>query len=215
MELYFDTVDLDEIQKAVDTGLIKGVTTTPTFLLKDGIKNPIEFYSKIREIFRGDLQVEALGSTPKEIGETVERVFESGLSNVTFKVPVTWHGLKAVKENAEKFKFNVHLVYNVNQAILAAECGASIVCPLMGRFDDYGGNSYELLCRIKEALSKNRYETKVMASSIRHPKHVETAFLAAADIVTVPPSVFWMLLDTPYTQDGIAKFETDLSSVLS
>ena len=213
MELYIDTVVLDDIAKACETGLIKGITTTPTFFARDGFKDPIQFYKKMREIFDGDLQVEALGTDTDEIKASIDEILGAGLNNLTFKTPVNWHGLKAVKTYSKEHKFNVHLVYNVNQAILAADCGAAVVCPLMGRFDDYGGESYELLCSIKEALVKNGYDTKVMASSIRHPKHVEMAFQVPADIVTIPPKVFWNLLKSPYTQDGISKFEADLKDV--
>jgi len=213
MELYIDTVILEDIKKACKTGLIKGITTTPTFFARDGFTDPIQFYKKMREIFDGDLQVEALGSDPDEIKASIDEILRAGLDNLTFKTPVNWQGLKTVKMYSGDYKFNVHLVYTVNQAVLAADCGAAIVCPLMGRFDDYGGDSYALLCSIKEALVKNGFDTKVMASSIRHPKHVEVAFQVPADIVTIPPKVFWNLLESPYTQDGIVKFEADLKAV--
>ena len=213
MELYIDTVDIDEIKKASDTGLIKGITTTPTFFARDGYKDPIQFYKKMREIFDGDIQVEALGSDTSQIKESIEETINAGLDNLTFKTPVNWQGLKFVKKYSKEYRFNVHLVYNINQAILAADCGAAVICPLMGRLDDYGGNSYEFLSSIKETLYKNGYDTKIMASSIRHPKHVEMAFRVAVDIVTIPPKVFWSLIESPFTEDGIKKFEKDLNAV--
>lgn len=213
MELYIDTVILEDIKKACETGLIRGITTTPTFFARDGFKDPIQFYKKMRQIFDGDLHVEALGSDSNEIKASIDEILAAGLDNLTFKTPINWQGLKVVRNYSQEHRFNVHLVYNVNQAVMAADCGAAIVCPLMGRFDDYGGESYELLCSIKEALHKNGFDTKVMASSIRHPKHVEMAFQVPADIVTIPPRVFWTLLESPYTQDGIDKFETDLKAV--
>ena len=213
MELYIDTVDIDEIKKASDTGLIKGITTTPTFFARDGYKDPIQFYKKMREIFDGDIQVEALGSDTSQIKASIDEIINAGLENLTFKTPVNWQGLKFVKKYSKEYRFNVHLVYNINQAILAADCGAAVICPLMGRLDDYGGDSYELLSSIKETLIKNGYDTKIMASSIRHPKHVEMAFRVAVDIVTIPPKVFWSLIESPFTEDGIKKFEKDLNAV--
>jgi len=213
MELYIDTVVLDEVRKACETRLIKGITTTPTFFAREGYKNPIQFYKKIRQIFDGDLQVEVLGSKPDEIKRGIEEIMKSGIDNITFKTPATWAALKLVKEYASTYRFNVHLVYNVTQAVLAADCGATCVCPLMGRCDDYGGDSSKLLYDIKTALTKNNYDTKVMASSIRHPDHVHIAFLAAVDIVTIPPKVFWNLLESPYTKEGILKLEKDLKVI--
>ena len=213
MELYIDTVEIDEIKKASNTGLIKGVTTTPTFFARDGYKDPIQFYKKMREIFDGDIQVEALGSDIGQIKASIDEIINAGLDNLTFKTPVNWHGLKFVKKYSKDYRFNVHLVYNINQAILAADCGAAVICPLMGRLDDYGGDSYELLSSIKETLIKNGYDTKIMASSIRHPKHVEMAFRVAVDIVTIPPKVFWSLIESPFTEDGIKRFEKDLNAV--
>lgn len=213
MKIYIDTVKIKEIEKVLDTGLISGITTTPTFFARDGYKNPVEFYKKMREVFDGDIQVEALGKSVEGIESSIKEILDSGLTNLTFKTPVTWAGIKTVKQYSSKYKFNVHLVYNVNQAMIAAESGAQIVCPLMGRYDDYGGDSMRLLLDIKETLIANNYDTNVMASSIRHPKHVENAFKAKADIITIPPKVFWSLLETPLTQDGIDKFEKDLESV--
>ena len=213
MQIYIDTVIIEEISKADSTGLISGVTTTPTFLARDGFKDPISYYKKIRENYSGDLQVEAMGSDVNEIKKTINDIEKAELQNITYKMPIDWNGIKILKDLSNKHKFNLHLVYNLNQAMIAALNGASIVCPLMGRFDDSGGDSYKLLSEIKNCFLKYNLNTRIMASSIRNNLHVENAFKSQSDIITIPPKIFWSLLDSSLTEDGIKKFEIDLKKI--
>src|SRR5690606_35457191 len=133
--------------------------------------------------------------------------------NVTIKVPMTKEGLKAVKTFAsEGIKTNVTLIFNPNQALLAARSGATYVSPFIGRLDDIGQNGLDLISTIAEIFEVHNIETEIIAASVRHPQHVTEAALRGAHIATVPYKVLMQLVNHPLTDQGIEKFLADWNS---
>jgi len=211
MRLFLDSSDLNEIEKFSDLGLISGVTTNPTHLVKYGIKDDLDFVKRVR-IINSNLEIhtEAFGLTEKEIVSEVDRIKDGKYVreyNLVYKIPFSLEGLKVIKRR--DIRTNIHLVYSVNQAILAAVAGATYICILVGRGSDVGYNMIKLIEDIKEAYEKNKIPTKIMFSSVRSPKHVERAFRLGVDVVTIPTKVLEKMFDNAMTERGILAFKND------
>ena len=134
--------------------------------------------------------------------------------NMVVKIPMTIEGLKAVKVlSAEGIKTNVTLIFTANQAILAANAGATYVSPFLGRLDDISQAGIDLIRDIAEIFRIYGYETEIIAASIRNPIHVTDCALAGADIATIPYHVIEVMTKHPLTDQGIAKFQKDYIAV--
>jgi len=208
MKFFIDTANIDEIKEANALGIVAGVTTNPSLVAKEGVS----FHDRLKEITK-----EISGSVSAEvIAEDAEGMIQEGKElaeiapNITVKVPMTLEGLKAVNVFSEAdIKTNVTLIFNANQALLAARAGATYVSPFIGRLDDIGQDGMDLIATISDIFDLHGVETEIIAASIRHPLHVTEAALAGADIATIPYSVLGTLVKHPLTDQGIEKFLAD------
>lgn len=211
MKFFVDTVNLEEIKLANALGVLSGVTTNPTLVAKEGAS----FHDRLREIAE-----EVSGSVSAEVvSDQAEEMVEEGkelakiASNITVKVPMTLEGLKAVKVLSElNIKTNVTLIFNVNQALLAARAGATYVSPFIGRLDDIGHSGMDLIGKIAEIFDRHKIQTRIIAASIRHPLHITEAAQQGAHIATVPFDVLRKLVEHPLTDTGIQRFLADWNS---
>jgi len=212
MRLFLDTADIDEIREINRWGVLSGVTTNPSLVAKQN-DDPEAVWKEILAEVDGDISLE---TTELEADAMVEQGI--GLAqmapNAVVKVPMTPEGLTAGKRlMTDGIKINVTLVFSPAQAILAAEIGAYIVSPFIGRIDDMAGDGMHALRQICEIYEVQGYETNVLAASLRHPMHVVEAGLAGADIATMPYAVFKQLVKHPLTDIGLAKFLEDWQSL--
>ena len=207
MDLYLDSVDFKEIERAVEFGFIKGLTTTPTFMHRHGITDIDGAIVKLSGMVP-ELQVEALGETVDSILAEADRILKLPLKREpVFKVPISNAGVTACQRLTEKgHRVNVHLIYTLNQAYMAIEAGAAFVCPLAGRLQDQGHDAIKLFEQCVDVIERHNYSSKVMFSSVRHPEHVRQALLAGAHVCTVPLSVLNHLCDNSLTAIGTAQF---------
>jgi len=208
MELFVDSVDIEEIRVAADLGFLEGITTTPTFMHRQGIK---DVYGAIVDIsgLANQFHVEALGETCDQITREADRISKlPGLKKTpVFKIPVNNEGLKAGSKLVKSgYKTNIHLVYTLNQAYMAAESGAAYICPLLGRLHDQGHDAFALIEQAVAMVERYHYPTKIMASSIRHPEHVRMAILSGAHAATIPWKVLKILTNNALTDLGIDDF---------
>ena len=208
MRLFLDTADIEEIREINRWGVLSGVTTNPSLVAKEG-QDPDIVWKEILETVDGDISLE---TTEPE----ADAMYEQGLvlaqmaPNAVVKVPMTDEGLSAGKRLVDDgIKINVTLVFSPAQAILAAEIGAYIVSPFLGRLDDVGSDGMGMLRAITEIYAVQGYTTNVLAASLRHPMHVIESALAGADIATMPYDVFTKLVKHPLTDQGLEKFQTD------
>lgn len=208
MELYLDSANLSEIEEAFKLGFLTGLTTTPTFMHRDGVTDIDGLILKLADMVP-ILQVEALGETAEEIVAEAHRQLEMGLKKEksVFKIPVSLEGVKACKIlSDEGIMVNVHLVYTLQQAYMAMEAGATYVCPLVGRLQDQGHDALELVSQCVEAVNYYGYDTKIMFSSVRYPEHVRNALNAGVHVCTVPWKVMSKLTDNNFTTVGTDQF---------
>ncbi|GAB3789328.1 fructose-6-phosphate aldolase [Virgibacillus kimchii] len=208
MKFFIDTANIEEIKEANELGILDGVTTNPSLVSKEGVS----FHDRLREI-----TAEVSGSVSAEvIAEDAEGMISEGKElaaiapNITVKVPMTLEGLKAVKAFSDlNIKTNVTLIFNANQALLAARAGATYVSPFLGRLDDIGHDGMELIATISEIFEKHDIRAQIIAASIRHPLHVIDAAMNGAHIATIPYKVLEQLVKHPLTDQGIEKFLAD------
>lgn len=214
MEFFIDTAKVEDIKKANDMGVICGVTTNPSLIAKEG-RDFNEVISEIASIVDGPISGEVKATTTDAEGMIAEgREIAKIHPNMVVKIPMTVEGLKAVKAlTAEGIKTNVTLVFNANQALLAARAGATYVSPFVGRLDDINMPGVELIQTIADIFAIHGIETQIIAASIRNPIHVIDCALAGADIATVPYSVIEQMTKHPLTDQGIVKFQADYKAV--
>ncbi|MEJ1965390.1 MAG: transaldolase family protein [Gammaproteobacteria bacterium] len=207
MKLFLDSVDFAEIREAFQLGFLTGLTTTPTFMHRHGITDIDAAIVELSGLVP-ELQVEALGETHDQIVAEAERLLTLPLKKEpVFKIPISNHGVRACSTLVRKgHRVNVHLVYTLSQAYMAAEAGASYVCPLAGRLQDQGHDAAALIEQCVAMVNRYRYETMVMFSSVRHADHVRQALVAGAHVCTVPWGVMKKLNDNALTELGTAQF---------
>lgn len=216
MKFFVDTADVDEIRKANDMGVICGVTTNPSLIAKSG-RDFAEVIKEITSIVDGPISGEVKATTEDAEGMIAEgREIAAIHPNMVVKIPMTVEGLKAVKVLAsEGIKTNVTLIFTANQALLAAEAGASYVSPFLGRLDDISQPGIDLVRTIAEIFDIYGYDTEIIAASVRNPIHVTDCALAGADIATVPYKVIEQMTKHPLTDQGIEKFKKDYLATLA
>lgn len=208
MELYLDSVNLKEIEEAFNLGTLAGLTTTPTFMHREGIKDVDSMILKLSKMVPV-LQVEALGKTAEEVLKEAERLINLGLSPKTtvFKIPVSLEGIRACKMLRNKgLLVNVHLIYTLQQAYMAANAGATYACPLVGRLQDQGHDALALIEQCVEMVYQYGYDTKIMFSSVRTAEHVRNAINLGVQTITVPWSILKKLTDNNFTDLGTKQF---------
>ena len=215
MKIFLDTAEVDEIAKAHETGLLNGITTNPTLIKRSG-RDPVEVIKEMSSIFTTveSISAEVVADTAEEMVDQAQAF--NGLWNVTIKVPCTVEGLKACTALAvNNYKVNVTLVFSVAQAILAEKAGASYVSPFVGRWMDNSVDGVELIKNIRQVYTGDgRFTTtQILGASVRDVRQVEQCALAGADIVTIPPKVFWAMYNNVLTDKGLEQFQKDWDSV--
>ena len=210
MKIFLDTAEVEQIIDGYKTGLVDGVTTNPTLILRSG-RNQQEV---IEEIYQAcpnleSISAEVVADTADEMVEQAQPFIDLS-DNVTIKVPCTREGLKACYElSHDGILTNVTLVFSVSQAILAAKAGASYVSPFVGRVDD---NSFGGLCLVKDIANtykRHDVETQILAASIRNVRDVGRAFEYGANVCTIPVKVFDKMYDHVLTEKGLELFNND------
>jgi TalC/MipB family fructose-6-phosphate aldolase len=211
MELYLDSANLKEIEEGFKLGFLTGLTTTPTFMQREGITDIDGTIVKLSKIVPV-LQIEALGNTAEEVVEEAVRQLNLGLdpAKTVFKIPVSLEGLRACRMLRNKgLLVNVHLVYTLQQAYMAMQAGATYVCPLVGRLQDQGHDAVALVEQCVKAVERYKYDTKIMFSSVRNSEHVRNALTAGAHTITVPLKILKTLTENNFTTIGTEQFLTD------
>ena len=215
MKLFLDCSDAEFIRDAYSTGLIDGVTTNPSLMLKAG-KDPREVLKEISDIFpfHASVSAEVIGDSVEEMLEMADDYIEIG-PNITIKVPLTPEGLKVCKDlSTDDVAVNVTLCFSTAQAILAAKAGATYVSPFVGRVYDQSFDVLKLIYEISDVYATHKQKTEVLAASIRDVHQVASCFRVGADICTIPSKIFSGMYKHILTDQGIAKFDEDWTKLV-
>jgi len=208
MKFFADTAEIDEITALAETGMVDGVTTNPSLILKSG-RDILEVTREICALVDGPVSAEVVSLVADDMiaeGRKLAKIAD----NIAVKVPLTWDGLRACKVlTGEGNMVNVTLCFSANQALLAAKAGATFISPFVGRLDDINLDGIDLIADIRTIYDNYDFETQILAASARTVNHISDCALVGADIVTAPPAVLRKLVDHPLTDKGLATFMED------
>jgi transaldolase len=208
MKIFLDTANIDSIKKFVDLGIVDGITTNPSLLLKEN-KDPIDAMKRIVKLVDGPVSLEVVATEYDNIMEESLKLANYG-DNVVVKIPMNSAGLKAINSLSKRsIKTNVTLIFSANQALLAAKAGATYVSPFIGRLDDIGHDGLTVISDIVQIFSNYDITTQVLVASIRHPIHVIESAKLGADVVTLPPEILQKMIHHTLTDKGLDIFLAD------
>ena len=213
MKIFLDTADTRIIGKHfIETGLIDGVTTNPSLIMKSG-QQPETVYFDLFKLGVKDISMEVVSNSSQGMLEEADRLVNKFHDVVTIKVPCTREGLIACKQLSDRgIRVNVTLIFSASQAILSAKAGATYISPFVGRVDDQRFGGCNLIKRIREVLPYDKCE--ILSASIRSVGDVEHSFAQGADICTMPPTVFEKMYDHILTEKGLQLFDIDYKKTL-
>lgn len=208
MKFFVDTADVDEIRELADTGLLDGVTTNPSLIMKSG-RDIMEVTKEICGLTDGPVSAEVTAMDYDGMMKEAA-VLAKIADNVCIKLPLTMAGMKACKAlTSQGHQTNVTLCFSATQALLAAKAGATYISPFIGRLDDMGIDGMELIEDIRTIYDNYGYDTQILAASIRTINHVKDSAIAGADVATIPPSTLKALVKHPLTDKGLDAFMAD------
>ncbi|WP_158854757.1 fructose-6-phosphate aldolase [Halorhabdus sp. CUG00001] len=208
MRTYIDSAFVDEVREADELGLVDGVTTNPS-LVSSTDRQYRDIIDELDEFVDGPISVEVIATDYEGMLEEA-REYDTWGDNIAVKLPMTRDGMKALQTlTAEGVQTNITLVFSVNQALIAAKNGATMVSPFIGRLDDNGHDGVGLIEDIRTVYDNYGFETDILAASIRNPRHVQAVAKAGSDIVTLPPDVADAMFDHPRTDSGLEAFLDD------
>ena len=208
MKFFVDTAEIDDIRELNETGMVDGVTTNPSLIMKSG-RDIAEVTKEICSIVDGPVSAETVAEDAEGMIAEGRHLAEIA-PNIAVKVPLTWAGLKACKTLTSEGKMvNVTLCFSANQALLAAKAGATFISPFIGRLNDISLDGMELIAEIRQIYDNYHFSTEILAASIRSVNHVKAAEMIGADVMTAPPSVIRKLADHPLTDKGLEAFMAD------
>jgi transaldolase len=208
MQLFLDTTDTAVLRELARTGMVDGVTTNPSLIMKSG-RPMLEVIAEICDIVEGPVSAEVAAITADDMIAEGSRLALVA-PNVVVKAPLTPEGLIATRElSRQGVQVNVTLCFTAAQALLAAKAGAAYISPFIGRLDDLGEDGMELIAEIRTVYDNYDFDTEILAASIRSVDHVRRAALVGADCATIPPAIFQELFKHPLTEKGLEQFLSD------
>ncbi|MBD3677782.1 MAG: fructose-6-phosphate aldolase [Rhodobacteraceae bacterium] len=208
MKFFVDTADVDAIRELNSLGMVDGVTTNPSLIMKSG-RDIKEVTKEICDMIDGPVSAETVALDAE--GMVAEgRELAKIAQNITIKVPLTWDGLKACKVLSDEGRMvNVTLCFSANQALLAAKAGATFISPFIGRLDDINLDGMDLIADIRQIYDNYSFKTEILAASIRTVNHMTDAAKIGADVATAPPNVIKAMANHPLTDKGLDGFMKD------
>lgn len=208
MKFFVDTAVISEIAELNDLGIVDGVTTNPSLILKSG-RDIIEVTREICALVKGPVSAEVVATKADDMIAEGRRLAEIA-ENIAVKVPLTWDGLKACKTLSDEGKMvNVTLCFSANQALLAAKAGATFISPFIGRLDDINLDGLGLIADIRQIYDNYGFETQILAASIRTANHMSECAKIGADVATAPAAVIKAMANHVLTDKGLAQFMAD------
>ncbi len=208
MKFFVDTAEIDAIAELNDLGMVDGVTTNPSLIMKSG-RDILDVTREICDLIDGPVSAEVV-ATEADAMIAEGRKLAGIAPNIAVKVPLTWAGLKTCKTLSDEGRMvNVTLCFSANQALLAAKAGATFISPFVGRLDDINADGMELIEDIRTIYDNYGFATQILVASIRSVNHIADSARIGADVITAPPGVIKAMIHHPLTDKGLAAFLAD------
>jgi len=225
MSIFIDSSNIDEIARYHRMGVIRGVTTNPTIMMKDGVRGFHEIQKRSLEIAKlvapYPVSVEVMTNDFDEMRhQAIE--FSKWAENINIKVTI--HGPNGELENValvheletkHNIRVNVTAMMSAQQCYLAAMAGATYVSLFGGRVNNMGYNAVHEIRRLRRVLDVNQLKSKIIVGSTREVLNVIEWIDAGAHIVTVTPNLIEGMLVHPYSKETISMFLKDAKKILT
>jgi len=209
MKFFVDTAEIDAIAELNDLGMVDGVTTNPSLIMKSG-RDILDVTKEICALVSGPVSAEVTATDAETMIAEGRKLGEIA-DNITVKVPLTWDGLKACNVLSGEGKMvNVTLCFSANQALLAAKAGATFISPFIGRIDDLNLDGLDLIADIRTIYDNYGFDTQILAASIRTANHMSECAKIGADVATAPPGIIKAMANHMLTDKGLAAFLADI-----
>ena len=209
MKFFVDTAEIDAIAELNDLGMVDGVTTNPSLIMKSG-RDILDVTKEICALVSGPVSAEVTATDAETMIAEGRKLGEIA-DNITVKVPLTWDGLKACNVLSGEGKMvNVTLCFSANQALLAAKAGATFISPFIGRIDDLNLDGLDLIADIRMIYDNYGFDTQILAASIRTANHMSECAKIGADVATAPPGIIKAMANHMLTDKGLAAFLADI-----
>ena len=209
MKFFVDTAEIDAIAELNDLGMVDGVTTNPSLIMKSG-RDILDVTKEICALVSGPVSAEVTATDADTMIAEGRKLGEIA-DNITVKVPLTWDGLKACNVLSGEGKMvNVTLCFSANQALLAAKAGATFISPFIGRIDDLNLDGLNLIADIRTIYDNYGFDTQILAASIRTANHMSECAKIGADVATAPPGIIKAMANHMLTDKGLAAFLADI-----
>ena len=209
MKFFVDTAEIDAITELNDLGMVDGVTTNPSLIMKSG-RDILDVTKEICALVSGPVSAEVTATDADTMIAEGRKLGEIA-ANITVKVPLTWDGLKACNVLTGEGKMvNVTLCFSANQALVAAKAGATFISPFIGRIDDLNLDGLDLIADIRTIYDNYGFDTQILAASIRTANHMSECAKIGADVATAPPGIIKAMANHMLTDKGLAAFLADI-----
>src|SRR3972149_3870971 len=220
MEIFLDSANVDEIRRWMEQGVIDGVTTNPSIMLKDRAFDVEERAKEIASlIYPRPLSVEV---TTNHVEQMIHeaRGFASWAPNIVVKVPVINEfgepTLRAVRTLTEEgVRINLTACLSFGQVMMGAKVGAAYISIFAGRVADEGHDAPRLIREAVDWLRVWEYPSRIIVGSVREVMNTQEAALAGAHVITVPPQFMDKLTDHRYTRETVRQFVSDAEQALA
>jgi len=218
MKIFVDSANEAEILRWFGEGIVDGVTTNPTIMLKDGMSD-VECGAKRLCALVGErpVSIEVTTNDPAEM-LTQARAFASWSRNIVVKIPIVNEfgdsSLHVINELTNAgIAINATAILSFNQAMLATKAGATYVSIFVGRIADEGGDPNIVIRNTRQWLDQWGLSAQIIIGSVRSVLDIQNAALAGAHIITVPPQFFPKMIDHKYSRDTVRQFNRDAEKV--
>lgn len=212
MNIYLESVNLDEIRSATSTGIADGIAFSHGALSADAPGADInERLEEIAREFALPVCV-AVSSVSSADMYREGRELAKLSDHIVVELPLVEDALSPMHRlNAEGVTVCAAFVFNGAQALLAAKAGASMVRVMLDDLDAHGQSGTAALAEIKSILEASGEECDVMVGSPTTAIQFSDAVLSGADIICVRPAVLHSLITHPLSDRGVDKFLSELS----
>ena len=210
IELYLDTVDVEQVKRLNACLPLKGVTTNPSILAKAG-KGVTQALPELADIIGNDVRFHV-----QVVSQTVDDIVEEAIHidklpfDMVVKIPATEIGLAAIKQVKQKnIQVLATAIYSVQQGIFAALNGVDYLAPYVNRMDTMGADGIKVVADLQLLITQQQLDCKLLPASFKNTLQVIDVMKLGVGAITIPVDIAIQMLEHPAVNPAIEQFSTD------
>lgn len=206
MRLFLDTIDADELPSLWNHGAFHGVTTNPLILARAALTAE-QAVERCRRLGIDRLFLQAAWGETAAIVAEAERLAALLDGRLWIKIPALEHGFAAIAAlRRAGIRTAATAILTLGQALLAAEAGADVLIPFVGRVAQASGD--EGAARLLEDVRRIAGDRgpRMLVASIKTEEHVRLALRSGSWAVTLPPAVARSFVTNPGAAGVLEQF---------